>query len=66
MDGWMDGGKRRRDDDGGGGGLIHTARAVDDTTMTFVVGNNGTHPPTPSALDRHPHSLNSQNPKQTL
>jgi hypothetical protein len=65
----MDGGRKEKPRDDDGGGLIHTARAVDDTTMTFVVGNNGTHPPTPSnpsALDRHPHSLNSQNPKQTL
>jgi hypothetical protein len=23
-----------------GGGLIHTARAIEDTTMTFAVGNN--------------------------
>ncbi len=62
MDGW----RKEKPRDGDGGGLIHTARAVDDTTMTFVVGNNGTHPSNPS-LDRHPqHRLNSQNPKQTL
>jgi hypothetical protein len=66
MDGWME---EREDEMMMVVVWSNTARAVDDTTMTFVVGNNGTHPPTPSnpsALDRHPHSLNSQNPKQTL
>lgn len=50
MDGWR---KEKPRDDDDGGGLIHTARAVDDTTMTFVVGNNGTHPAPPPT----PHSI---------